>query len=79
MAEKNVEELEDMRCQQSAQIEELQRSLTEKNQKIESLNAEVRRLEVQARNAELSGRNTAPKPVPRVCMCVCLPLYVCVV
>ena len=77
MAEKNVEELEDMRCQQSAQIEELQRSLTEKNQKIESLNVEVRRLEVQARNAELSGRNTAPKPVPRVCVgCVIYFIHV---
>ncbi|XP_065885174.1 uncharacterized protein [Dysidea avara] len=67
-AEKNVEELLDVRFQQAAQIEELQRSLTERNQQIESLNAEVRRLKVQARNTELSERNIPPKPVPQICL-----------
>jgi len=70
MAEKNVEELEDMRCQQAAQIEELQRSLNEKNQMIETLNAQVNKLEVQRSSAELSSRNTTSqspsKPVPMV-------------
>ena len=68
MAEKNVEELEDVRSKLDARVGELQRQLIEKEQKIESLTSQVRTLEIRARNAEHSGRDVPPKPIPRVCI-----------
>ena len=73
-AEKNVEELQDAQYKLDAKVAELQRKLIEKDQRIESLTSEVRTLEIKARNAERSGREVAPKPIPRVCiyiLCVC--------
>ena len=68
MAEKNVEELEDVRSKLDARVGELQGQLIEKEQKIESLTSQVRTLEIRARNAERSGRDVPPKPIPRVCI-----------
>ena len=66
MAEKNVEELKDVRSKLDARVGELQKQLIEKDQKIESLTSQVRTLEIRARNAERSGREAPPKPIPRV-------------
>lgn len=71
IAERNVEELEDVRCKLDARVAELQKQLIEKDQKIESLTSELRRMEIYARNTERTGKEIPPKPIPRVRMYVC--------
>ena len=68
IAEKNVEELEDVRCKLDARVAELQRQLIDRDQRIKALTSQVKTLEITARNTERSGKEVPPKPIPRVCM-----------